>query len=197
MGDDVTTETWRVIEESGNEHAALVESSEGKLIAVTIGRRCGYPCDTPFRAAVAREAFIFSIPVAEILAPGQRSRAEVEASLRASQEFAGTLMVRHRERDAEVEASAFARGVEASARECEKMAATVRGERVVYGNGAPSEDVAIALDSVAAVIRDIAATKPEPSSADVLEAIRAGRIKCESCGNVATGGHIACGRCAD
>jgi len=76
-GDDVSTETWRVIDEDGTGHAATVEASEGGLVAVTIDRRCGYPCDTPVRAAIAREAWAADIAVAEILAPGQPSRAEI------------------------------------------------------------------------------------------------------------------------
>ena len=75
----MSAETWRVIDENGAEHAAIVETSEGKLVAVTIRRRCGYPCDTRVRAAIAREAWSDDIAVAEILAPGQPSRAEVEA----------------------------------------------------------------------------------------------------------------------
>lgn len=78
-GDDVSTETWRVIDEDGTGHAATVEASEGGLVAVTIDRRCGYPCDTTVRAAIAREAWAADIALAEILAPGQPSRAEVEA----------------------------------------------------------------------------------------------------------------------
>lgn len=73
-GDDVSTETWRVIDEDGTGHAATVEASEGGLVAVTIDRRCGYPCDTPVRAAIAREAWAADIALAEILAPGQPSR---------------------------------------------------------------------------------------------------------------------------
>ena len=72
----MSAETWRVIDENGAEHAAIVETSEGKLVAVTIRRRCGYPCDTRVRAAIAREAWADDIAVAEILAPGQPSRAE-------------------------------------------------------------------------------------------------------------------------
>lgn len=75
----MSAETWRVIDEDGAEHATIVETSEGKLVAVTIRRRCGYPCDTRVRAAIAREAWADDIAVAEILAPGQPSRAEVEA----------------------------------------------------------------------------------------------------------------------
>lgn len=75
----MSTETWRVIDENGAEHVAIVETSEGKLVAVTIRRRFGYPCDTRVRAAIAREAWAADIAVAEILAPGQPSRAEVEA----------------------------------------------------------------------------------------------------------------------
>lgn len=75
----MSAETWRVIDEDGAEHATIVETSEGKLVAVTIRRRCGYPCDTRVRAAIAREAWSADVAVAEILAPGQLSRAEVEA----------------------------------------------------------------------------------------------------------------------
>lgn len=172
MSDGVTRIVgWRVVLDDGACRAVEMRALDGEFWA-SLRPGGTSSCEPTPRIAIARLASAMSLDVAEILAPGQPSHAEAAVS-------------------------AFALGVEASARECEKMAATVRGERVVYGNGAPSEDVAIALDSVAAVIRDIAATKPEPSSADVLEAIRAGRIKCESCGNVATGGHIACGRCAD
>ena len=196
------TETWRVIDEDGAEHTATVDVRDGDdaaALTVAIGRgaRDTYHRATEIRAAIAHRAWAADIAVAEILAPGQQSRAEVEANLRASQEFAGTLMVRHRERDAEVEASAFARGVEASARECEKIAMRCRAEGRLFGSTMVLEEVACENERTAKIIRGLVATKPEPSPAEVLEAIRAGRIKCESCGNVAAGGHIACGRCAD
>lgn len=195
------TETWRVIDEDGAEHTATVEVHDDydrSDLAVTMcGRRGIYHGATPIRSAIAHQSWSLDIAVAEILAPGQSSRAEVEANLRASQEFAGTLMVRHRERDAEVEASAFASGVEASARECEKSAARCRAEGRLFGSPTVLEEFACEHERTAKIIRGLVATKPEPSPADVLEAIRSGRIKCESCGNVAAGGHIACGRCAD
>lgn len=118
----MSAETWRVIDENGAEHAAIVETSEGKLVAVTIRRRFGYPCDTRVRAAIAREAWAADIAVAEILAPGQPSRAEVEAD-------------------------ASRRGAEAmrevAARECDRFASACAAEGRLFG-GANVMGVAVA-----------------------------------------------------
>lgn len=77
-------ETWRVIDENGAEHEATVDVREGDdaaALSVAIGRgaRDTYHRATEIRAAIAHRAWAADIPVAEILAPGQSSRAEVEA----------------------------------------------------------------------------------------------------------------------
>ena len=76
------SETWRVIDDAGAEHAATVEVRDGDdatAITVAIGshsHRDAYHRATPIRAAIAHRAWAADIAVAEILAPGQQSRAE-------------------------------------------------------------------------------------------------------------------------
>ncbi len=78
------SETWRVIDESGAEHEATVYVRDGDnaaALSVAIDRcaRDTYHRATSIRAAIAHRAWAADIAVAEILAPGQPSRAEVEA----------------------------------------------------------------------------------------------------------------------
>lgn len=73
------SETWRVIDESGAEHMAMVDARDGDdaaALSVAIGRcaRDTYHRATPIRSAIAHRAWAVDIAVAEILAPGQSSR---------------------------------------------------------------------------------------------------------------------------
>ena len=81
---EMTFETWRVIDADGAEHTATVDVRDGDdaaALTVAIGRggRDTYHRATEIRAAIAHRAWAADIAVAEILAPGQPSRAEVEA----------------------------------------------------------------------------------------------------------------------
>ena len=76
------SETWRVIDADGAKHEATVDVRDGDdaaALTVAIGRggRDTYHRATSIRAAIAREAWAADIAVAEILAPGQPSRAEI------------------------------------------------------------------------------------------------------------------------
>jgi hypothetical protein len=74
----VTKQTWRVVLADGTVHDAVIHEHRGEFWARMRPGGIG-SCESTPRTAIARLVAAAAIDVAEVLAPGERSRAELTA----------------------------------------------------------------------------------------------------------------------